>query len=330
MAGDPFTRRKLEWLDRVADDVGTLGRKGMLAFRVAYELLRHLNRATGDAFPGQDRLAQLCGVTNTAVRNALGLLQKRGHLSTTLGNGRGSANRYRPVLKTRKDDCTIPDEKPQPELHLPAEEPATAIAPSEEKGATSEAQKVQRTEAKGASRLATNSFTNPLNEHTEENVRPKKPSKKRSQLPLLRFEEFWSVYPLKAGKAEAHVAYVNAVENGAVESDIIAGAKLYAAAKGGTEKRYIKHASGWLDGRRWQDEHGKANGTAASSASSDPSTWTEETWRSAILVAKRSGRWPRSFGPVTNIPRNLVDSELEGIVGTNITERVHGFGEETV
>jgi len=80
------------------------------------------------------------------------------------------------------------------------------------------------------------------------------------------FCEFWSTVPKKDGKAEARVAWANHVlgkgtYKGAkitkTDPDVmIAGMRSYAerVRSEGTERRHIKMAEGWINGRRWEDE----------------------------------------------------------------------------
>lgn len=68
-----------------------------------------------------------------------------------------------------------------------------------------------------------------------------------------RFEEFWKVYPKKAGKKKARDNFARAVKGGADPQEIIDGARHYAEACAGTEDRFIKWAQGWLTEERWTD-----------------------------------------------------------------------------
>jgi hypothetical protein len=157
--------------------------------------------------------------------------------------------------------------------------------------------------------------TEHIEEHIEQIARPKKRVSKKD-LPILRFPEFWTAYPLKKGKQEAHIEYVRAVEGGAAKEDIIKGAIVYAASKAGEESRFIKHAQGWLNAERWLDEPdtpGKAKG-AGLCHGQESSTWTREKWERAVFIAKRLGKWPASYGPVERIPSDLVDAELATII----------------
>lgn len=68
------------------------------------------------------------------------------------------------------------------------------------------------------------------------------------------FNEFWQVYPNSAGKAEAVKAWPAAVKriNGNWRL-LVAAAERYAGEVAGKDPQYVKHASGWLNGSRWQD-----------------------------------------------------------------------------
>lgn len=71
-----------------------------------------------------------------------------------------------------------------------------------------------------------------------------------------QFEDFWSAYPKKAGKKNARVAFSKALKH-ATATQIINGAEKYAAylAQNTTEFRpEPKHAQGWLNGERWNDD----------------------------------------------------------------------------
>ncbi|MFY0633660.1 MAG: hypothetical protein JXQ91_07605 [Vannielia sp.] len=75
-----------------------------------------------------------------------------------------------------------------------------------------------------------------------------------------RFEEFWKVYPKKAGKAEAKRAWSKAVKKAPTET-IIARARRYAIwldDGSGEFRPAAKNAQGWLNGERWDDDVLKA------------------------------------------------------------------------
>lgn len=71
------------------------------------------------------------------------------------------------------------------------------------------------------------------------------------------FERFYAAYPVRKGRGQAERAYQAAIKSGVDHETIITGATAYAVQcqRNGTEKRYIKHPSTWLNGKCWLDEH---------------------------------------------------------------------------
>lgn len=79
------------------------------------------------------------------------------------------------------------------------------------------------------------------------------------------FEEFWVVYPRHAAKQVARIAYAKARrgEPGrkgwprrtpATASEILVGARSYAAARGDDDPTFTAHPATWLNQSRWEDE----------------------------------------------------------------------------
>lgn len=69
------------------------------------------------------------------------------------------------------------------------------------------------------------------------------------------FDAFWAVYPRLVGKTAAKKAWAKAVEKLKMRpTDIVEGARRYAAAKRGTDKQYIAHAATWINAQRWLDD----------------------------------------------------------------------------
>lgn len=66
------------------------------------------------------------------------------------------------------------------------------------------------------------------------------------------FEEFWKLYPKNAAKQEAVKAWTKLSPGDRQKA--IAAVPAYAAAMAGKDPGFIKNASGWLNGRRWEDE----------------------------------------------------------------------------
>lgn len=94
---DTHTADRLQWLERVQDDE----KIAPAAFCLAFAISRHLNRMTGDAWPGQKRLGALAGVKERQVRNLIRQLVERGHLTVEKG-GFNRPDRYRMARSDRQ------------------------------------------------------------------------------------------------------------------------------------------------------------------------------------------------------------------------------------
>jgi len=68
-----------------------------------------------------------------------------------------------------------------------------------------------------------------------------------------RFEEFWSLYPRKAGKQAARLKFAQAVKRADVEL-IVEGARRFANDPNLPEAQFIPHPTTWLNQGRWEDE----------------------------------------------------------------------------
>ncbi len=68
-----------------------------------------------------------------------------------------------------------------------------------------------------------------------------------------RFSEFYAAFPKKVAPAKAEAAWKSATKK-ADPDTIIAGAREYARQSEGTESRFIKHPTTWLNGACWLDE----------------------------------------------------------------------------
>ncbi|MEV0051269.1 hypothetical protein AB0H34_12315 [Saccharopolyspora shandongensis] len=70
-----------------------------------------------------------------------------------------------------------------------------------------------------------------------------------------QFDEFWADYPRKDGKAAARRAWPKATTK-ILAAELVAEAQRWAGLweHSGVEKRFIPHASTWLNGERWTDE----------------------------------------------------------------------------
>lgn len=70
------------------------------------------------------------------------------------------------------------------------------------------------------------------------------------------FARFWEAYPRKVGKHAARQVFDKINLDPETSDRIVAAADAYRkkVARDGTDPQYIKHPSGWLNARRWEDE----------------------------------------------------------------------------
>lgn len=102
MVADPFARAKHKLLDRAMRD-GRLTPASRLVF---YEIIQHVNRVSGDAWPSEVRLADRLELDVKTVKRALPPLQSLGYIEI---KKQGRHNTYRPALESaRKGDNLSP------------------------------------------------------------------------------------------------------------------------------------------------------------------------------------------------------------------------------
>lgn len=77
----------------------------------------------------------------------------------------------------------------------------------------------------------------------------------REDAGLERFEEFWKLYPRKAGKIAARKAWVRALRSAPAEV-IVTAAEVFAdlCDRDHREERFIAHPGTWLNQGRWEDD----------------------------------------------------------------------------
>jgi hypothetical protein len=228
------TADKFRWLDQVGAD----GELTPLCFRVAYAIVALVNRSTGDAWPGQDRLAADCHVSDRTIRRSVDLLQEHGHLDVAAGGGRGETNRYRPIFKaeqTRTSASTFPAEKADTSVHVTPPKPGH-LRPE--------------TRTSVSIKPGHQCPTIPLIEPIEETM-----ERKSLVTTDQGFDAFWSVYPKRVDKLKAEKLYIAIIKTKrATAAELLVGAQRYAAAKAGTERKYIKHPTTWLNAGAWLDD----------------------------------------------------------------------------
>jgi DNA-binding transcriptional MocR family regulator len=86
-----LARHRFTLLDAIARDP----RVTASAFRLLYIIAGFVNRTSGDAWPGQQRLARELGVSVRTIQRDIDQLVALGYLTITRSRGRGRTNRYR-------------------------------------------------------------------------------------------------------------------------------------------------------------------------------------------------------------------------------------------
>jgi hypothetical protein len=241
MADDCFTRTKFVWLDQVIADPTVCAN----AFRLAYLLAaRFLNRKTRVAYPGQEKLAALLGLsTPKAVKYLSDQLVAGGHLTVEASHGRGQTNKYTLVV-----------------LKTGAEPVVDGPADGDDDAAPTLFAEIEKTE------------TDVSNIKKVSNNQPAEPVSD-----LGGFPAWWSHYPKKVSKPAARKAYDRIVNAGvASPAELLAGVLRYAASRTDQDHRYTKNPDGWLNGNRWTDEiETTPQGGAPADGHRNGASWTE-------------------------------------------------------
>ena len=110
MTRDTFAQFKDQWLTQVLGDPAMPSSAKVVATCIAL----HLNRETGDAFPGAERMAKVCSLPRSSVFKMVNCLKDAGHLEVTSGGGRCHSNRYRPLLKSSAPNANAEQNRPNP------------------------------------------------------------------------------------------------------------------------------------------------------------------------------------------------------------------------
>lgn len=245
--------RRALWLEQIHCDP----RMGSSEFHAAYVLSRFLNRTTGDAFPGQVRMAAELQTTERNVRRLVASLVAAGHLKILLD---GRRNRYRPILQAEGNSgqnrpvskgASDHSEEPKSGQICPvSEQDGMRTNPSADLPDTGRNCPVNADES-----VRLTLVSEPLEKaEPSENltvVVPEIVSRGYQEGPLDPFEEFWSVYPRREGKREAKAAFHRALKRATVDQ-IIAGAERLASLR--RDPYFAPMPAKWLHSERWSDE----------------------------------------------------------------------------
>ncbi|NDK31196.1 hypothetical protein [Nesterenkonia haasae] len=107
------------------------------------------------------------------------------------------------------------------------------------------------------------------------------------------FNEFWSHWPKKVKKPEAHAAFMKAVKDKrATAKRIITGAKAYAAADL-PDKKFIPNPATWLNNDQWNDDpNDSISGSESASPGREPAVVRTDPWGRGSGFYRRAYDWP--------------------------------------
>ena len=214
--GQPCDR--FAWLNHVRSRVGAA------EFRVAHALCEFVNSETGLAWPSMETIAKRVPCDVRTVRRRIGALERRGLIVVTTPATHHTTKRWRLAIVSddNSDRTTLSGHNSQDT----DDRTSLSVRPD-----------------------------NPVIQ-TGQSCPPepsKEPKKEPGNLDQQSFDEFWKVYPRRAAKKAAMVAWTKAVKT-ATPEEIIRGAIAYHASRTGKDPQHTAHAATWLNGERWTDE----------------------------------------------------------------------------
>lgn len=113
------------------------------------------------------------------------------------------------------------------------------------------------------------------------------------------FEEWWSRYPRKIGKGAARRAYSSARRKASAD-ELSDGLARY---RFSDDRRYVPHASTWLNGERWSDEPEPVSDPAVDpwslrawyDATPEARGWTFQAFEEVLSASGLPATWRGSF-----------------------------------
>ena len=191
----------------------------------------------GECWPSIDGIAKKTCLKERGVRQILRRLEESGWLATDVGGGRHGCNHYRI--------------NPAPHAPFSSVKPGTTCPPAPHAPRHMDAE-TRHMDAQNPAPHAPEPSRTINNHHNMVEGKKTTPKEPRQNLDE-GFDEFWAVYPKKVAKPDALKNWRKAIKDGATASQIIEGARRYAASET-VRNGYVKHPQGWLSSHRWEDE----------------------------------------------------------------------------
>ena len=247
---DTFTRDRLEWLEAIASDA----KISAGAFRLAFVISSHLNRKTGEAWPGIDHLARTIGTNERTIRRFIEEMISAGYLGKKRG-GDGRPNRYW-IASSDRTEMSDQNES-RPDNNVRTETVRADKSVQSEKSRPDISRHSDRTfdDIQTGHGCPPNPLIEPFEEPIEErDSLPPRVLPSEDQRGSDLFASFWKIYPRRVARGAALKAWKRATGAGADPETIIRGAVRYAAERHGEPDRWTKHPATWLNGECWTDD----------------------------------------------------------------------------
>ena len=226
-----FTVRRAQWREQASRDSRLSGNH----FRLLYVIGEHFNAKTGEAWPSQQRLATLIGLSERQVRYLLRDLIDAGYLEINKP-GKREANRYRIPAQWSIDRAAA---------HCRSSDRVTGNSAHSDRQPTASGDR-QSTAAKPS--LSEPSLKNTPRRTDLGSIKNKNTGIEEEP----SFPAFWSAYPRHEGEAQARREYAKALKL-VSPAELLIGAQRYAIQRSGEEPKYTKRAGNWLRDECWTE-----------------------------------------------------------------------------
>jgi hypothetical protein len=238
------------------------------AARVAMTLALHLHVDTGRCDPPYSILASKSHVSERSAYRLVALLEHTGWIA--IQRVSGCLNHYT-LLTTAKPMAGVTTAKPMAGVRA-ATTAKSDTEPLPKSGGTTANKVADNKRRQAKKEQAGRESISPAVAARDENKgtpdesdlfgktesKPQAPRKnrggRRSADDGEAFDRFWKAYPKRVAKEAARKAYDKALERGATDAALLAGAQRYAAERNGQDAKFTKHPATWLNGGCWEDE----------------------------------------------------------------------------
>lgn len=218
-------REQFLWIETLVDRCG----QQPAAMALALHIRSFCDNPRREGFPSKATLAARAGFTVRYVEQLIRVLVAAGLVEVRKGGGRSNLTTYALVNRYAAEETTkqVSENRVSEKQETP-----------------------NRVEENSEPDFAKPRTLVPT-EVTKETPRTK--SSKPGLFEQQAFDEFWKVYPRRAAKKAAQLAWSKAVKTATPET-IISAALAYHASRMGKDPQHTAHAATWLNGERWTDE----------------------------------------------------------------------------